>query len=192
MLKTIGKKFNRALHFDFHTPPGVENIFGNFDAERFAEQLQEAHIEYVNITARCNMGFSYYNTKVGKKYPGLGDRDPLREILDACHKRGIGVTAYLNLGLNHEMAADHVDWLKIDQEGRVYQADKKDSFFRAMCHNSPYRAHFLAEIKELCAYDIDGLFCDCFCLKPCYCPACMADMAKRGVDVTDDAAVLDY
>ena len=192
MVKTIGKKFNCALHFDFHTPPGVENIFGNFEAERFAEQLQDAHIEYVNITARCNMGFSYYNTKVGKKYPGLGDRDPLREILDACHKRGIGVTAYLNLGLNHEMAADHVDWLKIDQEGRVYQADKKDSFFRAMCHNSPYRAHFLAEIKELCAYDIDSLFCDCFCLKPCYCPACMADMAKRGVDVTDDAAVLDY
>lgn len=192
MVKTIGKNFNRALHFDFHTPPGVENIFGNFEAERFAEQLRDAHIEYVNITARCNMGFSYYNTKVGKKYPGLGARDPLREILDACHKRGIGVTAYLNLGLNHEMAADHVDWLKIDQEGRVYQADKKDSFFRAMCHNSPYRAHFLAEIKELCAYDIDGLFCDCFSLKPCYCPACMADMAKRGVDVTDDAAVLDY
>ena len=34
MLKTIGKKFNRALHFDFHTPPGVVNIFGNFDAEQ--------------------------------------------------------------------------------------------------------------------------------------------------------------
>jgi methionyl-tRNA formyltransferase len=46
--------------------------------EEFADQLKDAHIEYVNITARCNMGFSYYNTKVGKKYPGLGDRDPLR------------------------------------------------------------------------------------------------------------------
>ena len=105
MLKTIGKRFNRALHFDFHTPPGVDNIFGNFDAEKFADQLKDAHIEYVNITARCNMGFSYYNTKVGKKYPGLGDRDPLREIIDACHKRDIGVTAYINLGLNHEFAA---------------------------------------------------------------------------------------
>ena len=90
MLKTIGKKFNRALHFDFHTPPGVENIFGNFDAEKFADQLAEAHVEYVNITARCNMGFSYYNTKVGKKYPGMGDRDPFGEILDAArhHLRG--------------------------------------------------------------------------------------------------------
>lgn len=192
MIKTIGKKFNRALHFDFHTPPGVENIFGNFDAEKFAEQLADAHIEYVNITARCNMGFSYYNTKVGKKYSGLGDRDPFGEILEACHKRGIGVTAYLNLGLNHEFAADNHGWLKMDRDGRVYQDNKKDSFFRAMCHNTPYREHFLAEIKELCEYDIDGLFCDCFILRECFCPLCMSDMAKRGVDINDNSAVLEY
>lgn len=192
MLKTIGPKFRRALHFDFHTPPGVENIFGNFDAERFADQLMDAHIEYVNITARCNMGFSYYDTRVGKKYPGLGDRDPLREIIDACHKRDIGVTAYINLGLNHEFAADNHGWLKMDREGRVYKENKKDSFFRMMCHNTPYRAHFLAEINELCKYDIDGLFCDCFALRECFCPACMADMAKRGVDINDDKAVIAY
>ena len=192
MIKTIGKKFNRALHFDFHTPPGVENVFGNFDAEKFAEQLADAHIEYVNITARCNMGFSYYNTKVGKKYSGLGDRDPFKEILDACHKRGIGVTAYINLGLNHEMAADNHGWLKMDRNGSVYRENKKDSFFRMMCHNTPYRAHFISEIKELCEYDIDGLFCDCFALRECFCPNCMADMARLCVDINDDAAVLDY
>ena len=73
MKKTIGKKFSRALHFDLHTAPGIESIFGSFDAEKFADQLASAHIEYVNVTARCNMGFSYYNTKVGKKYEGLGD-----------------------------------------------------------------------------------------------------------------------
>ena len=192
MLKTIGPKFRRALHFDFHTPPGVDNIFGNFDAEKFADQLKDAHIEYVNITARCNMGFSYYDTRVGKKYPGLGDRDPLREIIDACHKRGIGVTAYINLGLNHEMGVENHGWLKMDREGRVYKENKKDSFFRMMCHNTPYRAHFLAEINELCKYDIDGLFCDCFALRECFCPACMADMAKRGVDINDDKAVIAY
>ncbi|MBP3377076.1 MAG: alpha-L-fucosidase [Clostridia bacterium] len=170
----------------------MDNIFGNFDAEKFADQLQDAHIEYVNITARCNMGFSYYNTKVGKKYPGLGDRDPLREIVDACHKRDIGVTAYINLGLNHEFAADNHGWLKMDREGRVYKDNKKDSFFRMMCHNTPYRAHFLAEINELCKYDIDGPFCDCFALRECFCPACMADMAKRGVDINDDKAVIAY
>ena len=192
MIKAIGKKFNRALHFDFHTSPGIKNILENFDAEKFTEQLKNAHIEYVNLTARCNMGFSYYNTKVGKKYPGLNDRDPFKEMLDACHKRGIGVSAYLNLGIDHEMAADNPNWLKMDKEGNIYKENKKNSFFRAMCHNTPYRQHFIEEVKELCSYDIDGLFCDCFVLKECFCPACIKDMAKRGVDANDEKAVLSY
>lgn len=192
MIRTIGPKFGRALHYDFHTSPGVKNIFGNFDAEAFAEQLKAAHIEYVNITARCNMGYSYYNTKVGKKYEGLGERDAFGEMLDACHKRGIGVTAYINIGLDHEIAADNHGWLKVNENGSIYENDKKDNFFRVMCYNSVYRAHFLSEIREICQYDIDGLFCDCFTLKACYCPKCMADMAKRGIDVNNPDAVLAY
>jgi len=192
MIKTIGSKFRRALHFDFHTSPGIENILQNFDAEHFAEQMANAHIEYVNVAARCNMGYSYYNTQVGKKYPGLGDRDMLDEIIRASHKRGIGVTAYLNVGLDHELSADHLDWLKVSRDGRIYLDDKKNHFFRVMCYNSPYRAHFLSEIREICHYDIDGLFCDCFQLQECFCPTCMADMAKQGVNMDDNAAVLDY
>lgn len=192
MIKPIGKKFGRALHFDFHTSPGIENIFKNFDAEHFASQLADAHVDYVNITARCNMGYSYYNTKVGKKYAGLGERDPFAEILDACHKRGIGVTAYINVGLDHDFAADNYNWLKVDRNGRIYRDDKKSNFFRNMCFNSPYRAHFLEEIKEICQYDIDGLFCDCFALNECFCPVCMEDMKKRGVDATNIDAVMEY
>ncbi len=192
MIKTVGPKFRRAIHYDFHTSPGIENIFKNFDAEKFADQLSAAHVEYINMAARCNMGFSYYNTKVGKKYPGLGDRDPIKEIIEACHKRGIGVTAYFNVGIDHEMAADNYNWLKINKDGRIYSENKKGNFFRNMCYNSPYRQHFLSQVREVCEYDIDGLFCDCFRLDPCYCPKCMADMAKRGVDANNDAAVLEY
>ena len=192
MYKTVGKKFRRALHFDFHTPPTIDNIFGNFDAEKFAEQLEGAHIEYINFTARCNMGYSYYNTKVGKKYEGLGERDVLAEVLTACHKRGIGVTAYLNVGLDHELAADNTNWLKIDKNGRIYKDDKVDNFFRNMCYNSDYREHLLAEIKELGEYDIDGLFCDCVQKSPCYCPRCTADMRAKGFDVSCDDDVIKY
>ncbi len=192
MKKTVGKKFRRALHFDFHTSPGIKNIFGNFDAKRFASQLAAANVEYINMAARCNMGYSYYNTKVGKKYEGLGDRDPLAEMIEACHEKGIGFTAYFNVGLNHELAADDPSLLKIDRYGRIYKDNKKDNFFRLMCYNSAYRQHFLAEIKEVCQYDIDGIFCDCFALTECYCPKCMADMKKRGVNIDDEKAVLSY
>jgi len=190
MKKAVGKKFRRALHFDFHTSPGIKNIFGNFDARKFADQLAAANVEYINMAARCNMGYSYYNTKVGKKYEGLGDRDPLAEMIEACHEKGIGFTAYLNVGLNHEMAADNHAWLRIYKDGRVYRENKKSNFFRQMCYNSAYRQHFLAEIKEVCEYDIDGIFCDCFHLNECYCPKCMADMKKRGVNIDEEKAVL--
>ncbi len=192
MIKTIGPKFGRAIHYDFHTSPGIPNIFGNFDADKFAEQLSAAHVDYINVAARCNMGYSYYNTKVGKKYPGLGCRDPLKEILDACHKKSIGVTAYINLGLDHELAADNHGWLKMSKDGIVHQPNKKGNFFRRMCFNTGYRQHLLEEIKEICSYDIDGLFCDCFLLFPCYCPSCMADMNARGVNPSNDNEVLAY
>ena len=192
MYKTIGKKFRRALHFDFHTPPTIDNIFGNFDAEHFADQLADAHVEYINFFARCNMGFSYYNTKVGKKYEGLGERDVLKEVIDACHKRSIGVTAYLNIGLDHEFAADNPGWNKILKDGRVYKDDKSDNFFRVMCYNSPYREHLISEIKEITKYDIDGLFCDCVTLRACYCPKCMKEMIKLGYDPESEESATEY
>ena len=142
------EKFRRAMHFDFHTMPNIDGLFRNFDAVAFAKKLKENHVEYINFTARCNIGFSYYDTKVGKKYPGL-KRDMLKEVLDACHAQGIGVTAYLNIGLDHEFAADNPGWNKVDRDGRVYKDNKKDNFFRVMCYNTAYRAHFLEEIKEI-------------------------------------------
>ena len=33
------EKFRRALHFDFHTMPGIDNLFGNFNAVDFAKKL---------------------------------------------------------------------------------------------------------------------------------------------------------
>jgi hypothetical protein len=192
MVKTVGKKFGRALHFDFHTSPGIENIFGNFDAEQFAQALKDAHVDHINMAARCNMGYSYYNTKIGKKYPGLNGRDPFKEIIYACHKRDIDVIAYINIGLDHEFAADHTDWLKMDLNGAVYRGTKKDNFFRCMCYNSGYRAHLLGEIKEICEYDIDGLFCDCFVQRHCFCPTCVSDMKRRGYAIDSEEAVMEY
>ena len=192
MIKTVGKPFRRAMHFDCHTCPGIKAPFSRFNAEDFAARLAGMRVEYINFTARCNMGYSYYNTAVGKKYPGLGARDLLRETLDACRKRGIGVTAYINVGLDHEMAADHPDWTRLYADGRRERKDKKDNFFREMCYNSPYRQHLFAEVRELLAYDVDGLFLDCVTWRKCYCEHCMRDMKARGVNVDDPAAVEAY
>ena len=184
-------KFRRALHFDFHTMPGIDNLFGNFNAVDFAKKLKENHVEYINFSARCNIGFSYYDTKVGKKYPGL-KRDMLKEVLDACHAQGIGVTAYLNAGLNHEYMADHQDACRLDRNGVIYKQDKTDNFFRTCCYNSSYGEHLLEEIRELASYDVDGIFCDCMKDFECFCSKCVQKMKEQGVDINDTSAVIKY
>ena len=185
------KKFRRAMHFDFHTMPNIDGLFSNFNADEFAKKLKENHVEYINFTARCNIGFSYYNTKVGKKYPGL-ERDVLKETLDACHKQGIGVTAYINAGLNHEYMADHQDACRMNKNGVIYGQDKTDNFFRVNCYNSSYGQHLLDEIREIASYDVDGIFCDCIKDFECYCPKCVEKMKEQGVDFNDKAQALKF
>ena len=61
----------RAVHFDFHTMPKIDDIGGNLDPKEFADMMADAHVDYVNMFARCNIGFSYYPTKVGTVHPNL-------------------------------------------------------------------------------------------------------------------------
>lgn len=90
-------KIKRAVHIDFHTMPGITDFGANFTAEQIVQILDNAHVDYVNVFARCNIGYSFYPTKIGEIYPGTCG-DLFGDTILACHSRGIGVTAYLNGG----------------------------------------------------------------------------------------------
>ena len=109
----------RAVHIDFHTMPKIDDFGANYGPVDLAEMLADAHVTYVNIFARCNIGYSYYPTKLGTVYPGI-TRDYLGEAIAELHKRGIGVTAYINGGINHELMNHHQEFIKITKDGRLY------------------------------------------------------------------------
>ena len=183
------RKFHRAVHFDFHNMPGIYDINRDFDAAVFAQRLADAHVDYINFFTQCNRGFAYYPTKVGIPYPGL-KRDLFGDILRECHARGIGVTAYINVGLMHEQQRLHPHWNHMDKEGRIHQdPENNPNFFRTLCYNQPeYHDFLMAMLKEICEYDIDGLFCDCTEYFPCHCNQCTADMIALGMDPKDESA----
>jgi len=187
------RKIRRAVHFDFHTMPGIYDIAERFDAAVFAQRLADAHVDYINFFAHCNLGFAYYPTKIGIQYPGL-KTDMFGDIVRECHARGIGITAYINVGLMHEQQRLHPDWNRMDKNGRIYRdPETNQNFFRTNCYNQPgYREFALAMIKEICEYDIDGLFCDCMHFFPCHCDKCTSDMIKLGIDIKDENAVTDF
>lgn len=189
------RELKRAIHFDFHSMPDYPDLFSEFEGEKFAETLKDANVGYINFFARCNVGFSYYPTKVGVEHPYLHGRDILGSVISECHKKDIGVTAYFNAGISHEIAAMHSDWTVQRKDGRIIDENPEGAVYRKMCYNTGYREHLKNEIKEVLSLypDVDGIFVDCFILpQPCYCPRCIEAMRGEGIDASDDGAVLAY
>ncbi len=183
------KKMKRAIHLDFHTMPGIDNFGEIYNAADIAEILHKSNVDYVNMFARCNIGFSYYPTKIGKIYPTMKG-NLLGDVIEECHKRGIGVSAYLNGGLNHELMIDNPGFLKIRKNGAVYENKSVvNNFFRLPCFNTGYRDYLLSEIKEIVELNPDGIFCDCLVPRSCYCPNCIKIAKSRGININDDAAM---
>jgi hypothetical protein len=186
------RPMKRAIHLDFHTMPGISDFNREWDAAVFAQTLQDAHVGYINAFARCNIGFAYYPSKIGIPYPGMKG-DMFGDLLAECRKRDIGVSAYINVGLDHEHSSRHMGWLRLDREGRVIRGDRTGNFFREICYNNPeYRAYHFGMLQEVCAYDPDGYFFDCMVVEPCYCYHCLQKMQKRGIDPNDPAANLRF
>ena len=133
----------RGVLYDFHTMPACPDVGRGFDCEAFAEDLKRNGVDFTVFPARCNLGMSYFDTKLGIRHPAL-QFDLLRGVIDACHRRGIAVSAYMNLGLSHEEGLLHRDWTVLHPDGHAYMPPFEGHFFRTMCYNSPYAEHVLA------------------------------------------------
>lgn len=182
----------RAIHLDCHTMPGMYDIAEDFNAEEFARTLSEAGVDYITVFAKCNLGFAYYPTQIGKVYPGL-QIDLLGQMVAACHAKNIQVAAYFNTGIDHEHARLHREWCKVDKEGRVNKIAEMGHWFRDLCLNTGYGPHILGMVREVVErYPVDGIFLDCFDLGPCYGEECLSAMKKQGMNVFDNAQVGDF
>ncbi|MBR6646273.1 MAG: beta-galactosidase trimerization domain-containing protein, partial [Clostridia bacterium] len=186
-------RLKRTIQLDFHTMPKITDFGAEFDAKEFAKTLADAHVQSINAFAICNIGFAYYPTKIGTPYPYLKG-DMFGDIVRECHARGIEVVAYVNATLSHEQQRKHPEWCRIDDTGHVLaEKDRAGNFFRTLCYNSDaYKEYLLGVVKEICEYDIDGMFFDCIYPRPCYCNKCTEDMIARGIDINDKAAVTSF
>jgi len=187
------RTIKRAVHIDFHTMPDIPDFGANFDAKQFARTLKEARVEYINAFAKCNIGFAYYPTEIGVMHPHL-KFDMFGQIVEECGKEGIGVTAYFNAGLDHEMARKHREWTIVNEEGQVIYGDRTANFFRNMCFHSGYRDYMLGMIREVAEKypSVEGFFLDCMVIRPCYGNECCEGMRERGMNPLDEADALAY
>jgi hypothetical protein len=150
----------RQVHLDFHTSPLIPDVGRDFDAEAFAQAVQEAHVDSITCFGKCHHGMSYYDTKAGIRHPSL-TFDLLGAQIEACHKRDIRVPIYLTCVWDNYMAEQHPDWQQRKRDGELVGAKPGEAGWKWICLNSPYLDYQEEQTKELLDnYPFDGVFYD--------------------------------
>ena len=189
------KKEFRNVHVDFHTGGKIEDIGTKFDKEEFKQTLIDAHVDSINVFAKCHHGYCYYPTKLGTVYPTL-KFDLLGAELEAAKEAGVIANVYITVGFNELDAEHHPEWMAynydtkkpyyVDYDPNAKPTDPRPfSSWRPLCLNNPEYQDYLLEItEEVCQmYNPDGLFYDiCTLGKACCCPACVKGMKEKGLD----------
>jgi len=191
----------RKVHLDFHTSPLLEGVGSEFDPDRFAGMLKQAHVDSVCCFAKCVHGMSYYDTQFGTRHPHL-EGDLLGEMVQACKANDIAVSAYYCVMWESAVAREHPDWVQMGQDGNRAKGGEYGASFPVVCLNSPYVEQIvLPQVDEIARnYDVDGMFFDIVYFKFCYCPSCRNRAKTLGVELDGDrgsyavasAAALDF
>jgi len=98
----------RQIHLDFHTSPLITDVGVEFDGDEFVQVLKDAHVNSINIFAKCHHGMVYYPSKVGPMHPGL-KFDLLGKMIEACHKADILTPVYITIMWDQYAAEQHAD-----------------------------------------------------------------------------------
>lgn len=181
-----------CLFYDNHTMPTCPDVGENFDAELFTDRIKNCGVDYLTFHARCNMGMAYYDTKIGIKHPSL-KYDLFGRLAEACQRKNIALTAYLNGGISNEEGLLHREWTTLYFDGREYRKERLTPFVRTMCYNSHYRDHLIAMVGEIAHnYPVAGFFIDCLAAYPCVCPTCVKEMKERGINWEIESEVVKF
>ena len=183
----------RQVHLDFHTSPDIPDVGVDFDADRFADRLQRAHVQSVTLFARCHHGHLYYpSTKFPERvHPHLQVPDLLRQQMEACHARGIRTPVYTTVQWDQFTADQHRDWLVVDEAGCLPTTPPLEpGFYRFLDVLHPgYRAFLAEHVAELLEmFPLDGLFFDIVQPKASLTPHWVRAMDQAGVDPADEAS----
>ena len=95
----------RQVHLDFHNSELMTGIGSRFDAQCFADTLQNAHVNSITCFSKCHHGMIYHDTRFPARHPHL-EVNLLKEQIEACHAAGIRVPIYISVGLDEYMARE--------------------------------------------------------------------------------------
>ncbi len=117
----------------------------------------------------------YFKTRLARQE----NPDYLRKYLPEAKKVNLRSLIYFNVhSVDPEFAKKHPDWLQIKEDGNPIDDVYKTGM--SFCINTGFRDWCFQLLKDLCAYNIDGIFYDgpIFFRDSCYCDSCRAKFKK--------------
>jgi len=144
-------------------------FYSRVSGKEIVENLLKAKVEYTVIFMK-DQSFAYYNSKIVRKCPGLGERDLLREVLDEAGKHNLPIVAYCQIQYDTSVWQAHPAWRMEDWQG--------NSIASRLCYNSEYLQYTKQVAAEMMEYEIAGFHFDmldfgfshpygCFCETNC-------------------------
>ena len=186
---------HRQIHLDFHTPGNV-TVGDQFHATEFFDTLEAAKVNSIAIFAKCHHGYSYFDTKVGTRHPGLAF-DLLGQSVSEAARRKMPVLAYFSLNVDEVFAEAHPEHVAQFRDGKPVDSqilqDGSELYWRWLCPNrgSWLETFFFPHVEEcLRLHPVDGIFIDMAGYLPgsCFCDDCLRLMNGQGIDPNNDTA----
>ncbi|HEV2378963.1 MAG TPA: beta-galactosidase trimerization domain-containing protein [Terriglobia bacterium] len=204
--------YARTVYFDGYSPPIYPHVT-QFDAQRLVKLVKEVGGDLLRFQP---VGYrAYYPSKAFPVDPELGGRDLIDEMSRECRANRLHVYCYMGYGapimLGPEYIKEHpeyADWLLRDPAGKPYGLYWHIGWLpplqRLCTTGDAYRSAIRRAVRELCEYDIDGVYFD----SPsafgytgvCFCDSCRRnfqnfsglDLDRLAVLATPDALPFDW
>lgn len=186
----------RQIHLDFHTSEAIPQVGARFDPDEFADTLVRAHVNSINLFARCHHGWVYYDTPgfPERRHPHL-TRDLLREQVLACRARGIKTPLYVTVQWDHYTASRHPEWCVVGPDGKLTGTPPYEAgFYRLLCLNTPYVDWLKSFVQDMIDTlpPIDGFWFDIVDARDCSCWHCKNGMIEQGLEPSNTGDRLRY
>jgi hypothetical protein len=133
-----------------HSDPSDTEYAARFHGGEITRACVEAGAEYLVIWARDG-DWAYYDSKVARKCPGLGDRDVLREAVEEGARHQLPIIAYCVVQQGGHFLQDHPQFAMVDANGER---------IGRFCFNSGYLEPMKQLLAEQLVYGIDGFHID--------------------------------